>query len=168
MAPFHRTNAALVCAVGFWYSGLAESPAFGIMWQDDSEVQVYGIHQPWGIKGGRARPSFVVSKSGFSGGRNRNLPPERLFGFFLAAQKETRIRRCVISSGAFFQMINQENGDRIACTINKYAGERHKNRVKTRNARPQPRNLCYKTLAKEKPKNKGRIACTESRYAGET
>ena len=113
--PPHKRCAGL-CG-GFWASskGLCAFPdaqpltlavvvawqshcLFDVMRQDVEEDQACGICQPWGIKGGRARPSFVVSKSGFSGGRNRNLPPERLFGFFLAAQKETRIRRCGISS----------------------------------------------------------------------
>ena len=46
---------------------LAKSLAFDVSRQDDAEVQAYGICQPWGIKGGRARPSFVGSNGGFQG-----------------------------------------------------------------------------------------------------
>ena len=35
---------------------MAESLVFVVMRWDDSEVQAHGICQPWGIKGGRARP----------------------------------------------------------------------------------------------------------------
>ena len=46
---------------------MVKSLTFDVMHRDDSEVQARGICQPWGSRGGRARPPFVGSNGGFQG-----------------------------------------------------------------------------------------------------
>ena len=59
----------------------------------------------------------------------------------------------------------QENRGRFACTESQHAGERRKNGVKKRNARPGPCKLFCKPSPNEKSKNDGHSACAAIRHA---
>ena len=70
-APF-RTLSRLLWRL-LWHGRVTERHClFDVMRQDKAEDQACGICQPWGIKGGRARPSFVVSNGGFRGKKSKS------------------------------------------------------------------------------------------------
>ena len=99
------------------------------------------VHRERPFSFGRRRPFSFSARRKRKWGPNRlHCKPVRMKETKERSKKRNARPRPRNPSISHDQM--QENRGRIVCTENRYAGERHRNRVKTKPARPRPRGFC--------------------------